>query len=63
MWIGTERRSDLKEEASHSKQSEVAAKDTREREREIAIKWNFHYLELQQPTLDDHKRLVFIPPS
>jgi hypothetical protein len=30
MWVGTERRSDLKEEASDLTQSKVAAKDTRE---------------------------------
>jgi hypothetical protein len=56
MWVGTERRSDLKEEASDLKQS-------RERGREIGTKWNYHYLELEQPTLDNHTSLVFIPPS
>jgi hypothetical protein len=35
-------RSDLKEKASDLNQSEVAAKDTREWEREIGTKWNYH---------------------
>jgi hypothetical protein len=41
MWVDAERRSDLKEETSDLKQSEVAAKDTRELKREIGTKWNF----------------------
>jgi hypothetical protein len=41
MWAGTERRSDLKEEASDLNQSGVAAKDTIECDREIGTKWNF----------------------
>jgi hypothetical protein len=40
--VGAERRSDLKEEASNLNQSGVAAKDTREWEREIGTKWNYH---------------------
>jgi hypothetical protein len=42
MWVDTERRSDLKEETSDLKQSEVAAKDTRELKRETCTKWNYH---------------------
>jgi hypothetical protein len=40
--VGAKRRSDLKEEASNLNQSEVGAKDTREWEREIGTKWNYH---------------------
>jgi hypothetical protein len=42
MWVGIERKLDLMEEASNQKRSNVAAKDTREKEREIGTKWNYH---------------------
>jgi hypothetical protein len=39
MWVEAERRSDLKEESSDLKWLKMAAKDTRESEREIGTKW------------------------
>jgi hypothetical protein len=61
MWVGIERKLDLMEEASDQKQSNVAAKDTREEEREIGTKWNYHYLELEQLTLDAYKLGIYTP--
>jgi hypothetical protein len=39
-WVDAERRSNLKEEAPNLNQFDVAAKETRECEREIGTKWN-----------------------
>jgi hypothetical protein len=64
MWVGTERRLDLKEEASDLKRFDVTDKiRERGRERDRHEIEDFYYLELEQPTLDDHTSLVFIPPS
>jgi hypothetical protein len=62
--VEVKRRSDLKEEASDLERQDVAAKTTeRESERELGTKWKLPLTELEQPTLDDHTSLVFIPPG
>jgi hypothetical protein len=56
MWVGTERRSDLKEEASDLKRLEVAAK-TQERERERYR----HKIELLLSRVGPYKLGIYTP--